>query len=107
MNKVTLLWSGGWDGTFRLLQLASEPICIQPIYVIDENRGSTEYERESMRKILDILRSEESGAYDFKAQILDIKYYTVKDILQDYKDDEISDAFQYLHKKYAVGAQYE
>lgn len=33
MNKVTLLWSGGWDGTFRFLELMQhEDIEIQPIY---------------------------------------------------------------------------
>lgn len=45
MNKVTLLWSGGWDGTFRFLELMQhEDIEIQPIYVIDPGRESTPYD---------------------------------------------------------------
>ena len=52
MNKVTLLWSGGWDGTFRFLELMQhEDIEIQPIYVIDPGRESTPYEKKAMKKI--------------------------------------------------------
>ncbi len=105
MHIVSLLWSGGWDGTFRLLQLATEPICIQPIYVIDENRESSEYEKKAMREILDIVKSGKFSS--FNAQILDIKYFTVKNILCDYKNGEISNAFRYLQGKYDVGTQYE
>lgn len=57
METVTLLWSGGWDGTFRLLQLASNPICIQPIYVIDRNRKSFEYEQKAMNQIIENIRN--------------------------------------------------
>lgn len=53
MNKVTLLWSGGWDGTFRFLELMQhEDIEIQPIYVIDPGRESTPYEKKAMKKII-------------------------------------------------------
>ncbi len=45
---VILLWSGGWDGTFRLLQLAQYEIEIKLIYVIDKQRKSNKYEREAM-----------------------------------------------------------
>lgn len=106
-HTVSILWSGGWDGTFRLLQLATEPICIQPIYVIDENRQSLEFEKGSMQKILDIVSSNGEGQYSFRAKILDIKYYKKMDILHDYQNDEISDAFRYLREKYAIGIQSE
>ena len=52
-KKVTLLYSGGWDGTFRLLQLAQYDIEIQPVYVIDKDRGSTEYECRAMKTIIE------------------------------------------------------
>ena len=67
-NLVTLLWSGGWDGTFRLLQLAENDIQIQPIYVIDAERRSNDNEIEAMHKILKRIKENKL----FKAKILDI-----------------------------------
>lgn len=57
METVNLLWSGGWDGTFRFLQLASEPICIQPIYIKDPGRGSQKYEIRAIHEIIDAVKS--------------------------------------------------
>ncbi len=102
-NKVVLLWSGGWDGTFRLLQLAQNDIQILPIYLIHNARSGKEFEMAAMRTILDRIRKDKS----FKAEILDIVYYDVEWILENCKDREISEAYQYLHKKYRVGKQYE
>jgi len=39
---VNLLWTGGWDSTFRLLQLILDTrATIQPVYVIDTARRSS------------------------------------------------------------------
>ncbi|HRX58350.1 MAG TPA: hypothetical protein P5075_06200 [Eubacteriales bacterium] len=105
MVTVTLLWSGGWDGTFRFLQLASKEICIQPIYVIDKARKSREYEKAAMHRVVDIVSTGEE--YNFKATILPIKFYTVEWILQNCADEKISAAFRYLKEKYSIGTQYE
>ena len=102
-NLVTLLWSGGWDGTFRLLQLAENDIQIQPIYVIDAERRSNDNEIEAMHKILKRIKENKL----FKAKILDIVYYKVEWILENCKDSEISENFRYLREKYKIGAQYE
>ncbi|MCS3758255.1 hypothetical protein GGP90_003069, partial [Salinibacter ruber] len=52
MNSITLLWTGGWDSTFRLLQLLHDTDAkIQPLYLVDEKRGSTPKEIEVMRTI--------------------------------------------------------
>lgn len=51
-NIVHLLWTGGWDSTFRLLQLLVETdASIQPIYVVDEKRASTPREIDTMRTL--------------------------------------------------------
>lgn len=100
-DKVVLLWSGGWDGTFRLLQLAQYDIQIMPIYLIHKPRGP--YERIAMQKILEQVKQMPS----LKAEILDIVYYEVEWILENCKDREISEAYRYLQKKYRVGKQYE
>ncbi len=51
-NAVELLWTGGWDSTFRLLQLVADTDAhIQPRYLVDEERPSTPREIDTMRTI--------------------------------------------------------
>jgi 7-cyano-7-deazaguanine synthase len=102
-HLVTLLWSGGWDGTFRLLQLAENDIKIQPIYVIDSERRSNANEIDAMHKIIKQISKNRM----FKAEICDIVYYKVEWILENCQDNEISENFKYLREKYKIGAQYE
>ena len=99
-HLVTLLWSGGWDGTFRLLQLAENDIKIQPIYVIDSERRSNANEIDAMHKIIKQISKNRM----FKAEICDIVYYKVEWILENCQDSE---NFKYLREKYKIGAQYE
>ena len=48
----TLLWTGGWDSTFRLLQrLLIEQQPIQPVYVVNPDRQSAIAEIRTMKKI--------------------------------------------------------
>ena len=100
-EKVYILWSGGWDGTFRLLQLCQFDIDIKPIYVIDENRKSTEIELEQIKKIMTIVRER------FSANVLDIELYNKNWVLENCKNDKITNSFNYLRSKYNVGTQYE
>ncbi len=99
-NKVVLLWSGGWDGTFRLLQLCQNDIVIQPVYVIDRNRLSLQNELNAMKSILEICRN------SFQATILDIQFYELNDIKNNWLREDILEAFKRLHDKYKIGYQY-
>ena len=100
-NTVNLLFTGGWDSTFRFLQLAQYDIDVQPVYIIDKGRNGRKYELIAMEKIIKLARER------FKANILDIKFYDRDEILQDYADEDISKAFRYLHETYHLGTQYE
>lgn len=100
-NTVTILWSGGWDGTFRLLQLATNDIIIQPIYIIDSQRKSTKLEIIAMEKILEMLKGR------FLATILDIKFIEKEWILNNCADENISKSFKRIREKFKVGIQYE
>jgi 7-cyano-7-deazaguanine synthase in queuosine biosynthesis len=47
-----LLWSGGWDSTYRLLYLLIvRRDRVRPHYIVDENRRSVPYELRAMRDI--------------------------------------------------------
>lgn len=44
-TPVVLLWTGGWDSTFRLLQLLLEHrVPVQPLYLLDDTRASSKVE---------------------------------------------------------------
>lgn len=48
-ERVQLLWTGGWDSSFRLMQLLLvERRPVQPIYVVDTGRPSTLFELRAM-----------------------------------------------------------
>ena len=57
-----ILWTGGWDSTFRMLQLALEGVeLVQPIYVTGTNRPSESIEIQTMNRILPMLRERSKG----------------------------------------------
>lgn len=58
---VNLLWTGGWDSTFRLLQLVlEEKTRVQTHYVLDE-RSSLQEELEAMRRIRHAVLDRDEG----------------------------------------------
>lgn len=49
---VSLLWTGGWDSTFRLLQLLLEHrLPVQPLYLLDDTRASSKVEIATMERL--------------------------------------------------------
>lgn len=48
---IDLLWTGGWDSTFRLLQLARVGAEIQPHYIRNPDRSSLKKELHAMNEI--------------------------------------------------------
>ncbi|MCJ7695153.1 MAG: hypothetical protein MUO40_06965 [Anaerolineaceae bacterium] len=98
---VNLLWSGGWDSTFRLLQLVlKEKEVVQPYYLIDSKRESLWNEIKARREIQDRLVSE----YPYtKELILPTIYYSVGDIEL---DEEITRAYNVYRSLKEVDYQY-
>lgn len=53
---VPLLWAGGWDSTFRLLQLLLiQRSAVQPVYVVSTERRITMRELRAMRQIREVV----------------------------------------------------
>jgi len=51
-NIIPLLWTGGWDSTFRLLQLVIEKGClVEPYYILNPKRKSLQNELKAMDNI--------------------------------------------------------
>lgn len=57
-REVQLLWTGGWDSTFRLLQaLLVEGRPVQPVYLVNPARRSTLHELRAMEAVRDGVRA--------------------------------------------------
>lgn len=99
---VNIFWTGGWDSTFRLLELSEYPVIIQPYYLYDENRKSVFYERKAMQDIknrIEILS-------ETKAHINDVIEFSVSEVVAKLDSEDIEKSFEILKKKYNLGIQY-
>lgn len=101
-QPVNLLWTSGWDSTFRLLELvvvARRPV--QPYYVYDRARGSSDIELRTQRTIRDAI----TAAYpESAALIAETRVIDGSDIPA---DDSITGAFGHLVRKSYIGFQYD
>lgn len=100
-QPIKLLWTGGFDSTFRLLQLLlSEGKKVQPYYIIDKNRKSTDVEFRTMDRIRKLIVSNYPITNDlFKFT----KYYFVDQINIDKK---INAAWRSIKNDRHIGEQY-
>jgi hypothetical protein len=101
-NKDTnLLWTGGWDSTFQLLQLLTvHRRRVTPLYLIAD-RPSTGMELKTIKRIKDRLFKE----YPYTTELLrPTQYFAVADLAPCL---EITEAFQGIIKEKKMGSQYE
>ncbi len=97
---VEILWTGGWDSTYRMVELSRMDVRVKPIYLHGDNRLSEVYERRAMDDILRALRRREETI----AEILDVEDVNIADIPT---NKEITDAYKILHKDTGLGSQNE
>ena len=97
---MNVLWTGGWDSTFRVIQLYRLDANIQPIYVLDYNRASAKKELEVVNKLIDEipLRFTES-----KGEILPLTVIKREEIPSDLFLKLI---YKWLRYKVSLGSQY-
>lgn len=99
METVNVLWTGGWDSTYRILELARMNVVVQPIYV-QESRISRFIEERQMNEIREALINDPRCV----AKILPIKFIKLADVPE---NKEITDAYACLRDRYALGSQYD
>ena len=99
-NRV--LWTGGWDSTFLLLQMAREngKGSIRPVYVAGDNRKSEENELQTMKLLLPKIRT----AAGEGTQVEDLLIVDKADIPG---NPEITAAYETIRKTVRIGTQYE
>ena len=97
-----LLWTGGWDSTFRLCDLVLiKKARVQPFYIIDIERKSFTVEIRTMYKIKSLLIRKDKTVED---KILPILFFSKEDIKE---NNLITNKFLNLRKKVHLGGQYD
>lgn len=101
-EPVKLFWTGGWDSTFRFIQLLFiHKMVVQPYYIIDPGRNSTLIEIKTM---LDIKKALFEIKSDLKHLILPTIY---KELSQIEPSVQIAESYKRLTLVENIGIQYE
>ena len=98
---ANLLWTGGWDSTFRLLELLLlHRVRVVPYYLKDPTRASTATELSTMTRIGDHLRA----MYPHTRTLLQpLRIAEVDDVAE---DPEIEEALRQIRRRVYIGSQY-
>ena len=101
-EHVNLLWTGGWDSTFRMLHLLlEEEKSVQPYYLHINSRKSSQKEIETMAQIRNYLQNE----LPITRQLLsDTKFFKDNELIE---DAGISKAYKELKSNNYLGDQFE
>lgn len=100
-NKIiNVLWTGGWDSTYRIVELSRRDVIVQPIYLYGQGRVSENHERKAMVNIISTLLKKDETRAKFK----DIEYVHISNI--DY-DEHIESAYNQIISEKFMGRQYK
>ena len=99
-TKKYILWTGGWDSTYRMVELSRMDIDVFPIYVMDTTRPSLKIEMDTIKKLWNQL-CEDSRTI---AKIEPVTWIRDDEIP---KNDAITKAYERIHKEVLFGSQYE
>jgi hypothetical protein len=97
-----VLWTGGWDSTYRLLYLLLvEGRRVEPIYLVDHERASTLHEVASMARTRERIATEKPFA---ASKLMPTRVFLVHEIAP---CATITARFKSLASRFRVGSQYE
>lgn len=98
-NITYIFWTGGWDSTYRIVELSRQAVTVQPVYCLTHNRRSTSLELQHMEDIINALTIKPKT----KATFLPIKKIDINTLQ---KNIVIENAFQEITKHNPLGTQY-
>lgn len=101
-GSVDILWTGGWDSSFRVLSLAlTEKATVQPHYIIDLGRPSSLRELQAINDIRQYLaRFDSQASQRIKPTIIT----SINDIPP---DQAITQSYRRLKSRAHLGSQYD
>ena len=101
-QAIRLLWTAGWDSTFRLLDaLLVRGKAVHPYYLVDPGRPSTPNERRAMERIAAELAAKHPAA---AARLAAPVVSNVTDLLP---DADVTARFERLRARSHLGGQYD
>ncbi len=101
-TDIRVLWTGGWDSTFRVLYVSLvEGKRVEPHYIVDTTRPSSLRELQTISDIRSLLKTSHKEAYERIAP-LQITSTTVIP-----EDPFISNAWKRLKQRSHLGYQYD
>lgn len=101
-KEVKLLWTGGWDSTFRLLQLIdNKEVFVKPYYIIDTARASTTVEIKTLSKLKKLIKQYLPDAYQYLGAF---NFFSIHEIEE---NEEISQSYHVLKSRSYLGGQYD
>ena len=99
---IRILWTGGWDSTFRVLYATLvEGKRVEPHYIVDTDRPSSLRELQVMSEVKNAIRTFSQEAYE-RISLLQI---TSKNEISE--DVEITTSWKRLKQKMHIGGQYD
>lgn len=99
-ETVHLLWTGGWDSTYRLLYLLREGKQVQPHYIIDPHRPSSSHELRSMEAISERIHKETEK---LPGTLLPTE---ISEKASSVQSNEVQEAYNAIVKRMYIGDQY-
>lgn len=102
-HTVNVLWTGGWDSTYRVIQLVRQGKSVSPHYLIDNNRESTKIEIDTITNISNIL-NKKYGSLINDAKIIDSKTLTASQDIKKAHQEVLETG--YLGYQYTLLASY-
>ncbi len=101
LDTVNLLWTSGWDSTFRLLQIVFiEKKQVQPYYMDDGERPSTRIELRQMDRIKEAIADKDISARQLIRNTIVLKYS------DDAHDPALAAQFEAVRNRIFIGQQY-
>ncbi len=99
-KTVHICWTGGWDSTYRMVELSQKEVVIQPVYIMDRTRPSLDIEIDTITRIREALINRSTTT----ARICPIKYIEMDEIPE---SAEITAAYTRLKSTVRLGSQYD
>lgn len=101
MSVTHLLWTGGWDSTYRLLDLVlSKRKTVQPHYLLRSKRKSTYAEIATMKRIREALKARCAGAAER------VRPHSITDVGTLLPSSALTAAYKRLRSQGHLGSQY-
>lgn len=97
---INILWTGGLDSTFRLVELSRENVEIQPFYIVDPIRKSIPQEKKAMDRIYILIKNKPQT----KATLRDIRFIELNTIES---NNEITNSWKRFSDSHKLGSQYD